>query len=45
MALQTSFLNTAVPSAVLADPVQLFAQALVPLLATVTPLFLSLIHI
>ena len=42
MALQTSFLNTAVPSAVLADPVQLFAQALVPLPATVTPLFVPL---
>jgi hypothetical protein len=42
MAVQTSFLNTAVPSAVLADPVQLIAQAFVPVPATVTPLFVPL---
>jgi hypothetical protein len=42
MALETSFLNTAVPSAVLADPVQLAIQALAPVPATVTPLFVPL---
>jgi hypothetical protein len=42
MALESSFIETAVPSAVLADPVQLAIQALAPVPATVTPLFVPL---
>jgi hypothetical protein len=42
MASEISFLDTAVPSAVLADPVQLFAQAFLPIARRVTPLFVPL---
>jgi phage protein U len=42
MASESSFLNTAVPSAVLADPVQLAVQAVLPVPRPVTPLFVPL---